>query len=51
MFQHSLHPVVSLASGFFFLVLVHRQIQICYAQPDSEQNHTLNVGFPSKLTH
>lgn len=51
MFQHSLHPTVSLASGSFFLILVHRQFQNCYAQPDSEQNRTLNVGFPPKLTH
>lgn len=51
MFQHSLHPIVSLASGFFFFsILVHRQFQTCYAQPDSEQNRTLNVGFPPKLT-
>lgn len=51
MFQHSLHPIVSLALGFFFLILVHRQFQTCYVQPDSEQNYTLNLGFPPKLTH
>lgn len=51
MFQHSLHPTVSLALGFFFLILVHRQFQTCYVQPDSEQNYTLNLGFPPKLTH
>lgn len=55
MLKHEWNDSALLASHFqfclrfLFLILVHRQLQTSYAQPASEQNHALNLGFTTKL--
>lgn len=42
--QSNFQPLVS------FLILAHREFLTSYTYTASEQNHTLRLGFPTKMS-